>query len=94
MKMNHMQSNSKPAATASMFRRALKRFAHICAAVILLLTTIVPVVAAPNTYHWGNLVSKIAGMERSVARIARLRSASKGAGSNIKWTYAPSVWST
>ena len=70
MKMNHMQSHSKPTPTGSLSRRALKRFAHICAAVILLLTTIVPVVAAPNTYHWGNLVSKIAGMDLTTVNVA------------------------
>jgi glucose/arabinose dehydrogenase len=36
--MNHMQSNSKPTATAPKFRSALKRFACICAAGTLLFT--------------------------------------------------------
>src|SRR5437660_11167523 len=62
MKMNHMQSNSKPTATASMFRRALKRFAYICAAGTLLLTATSSWAAgANNAYHWTNLVSDIAG---------------------------------
>src|SRR5436190_12400486 len=39
MKMNHMQSNSNPTATESMFGRALKRFACICAAGTLLFTS-------------------------------------------------------
>ncbi len=63
MKMNHMQSNSKPTATASMFRRALKRFAYICAAGTLLLTATSSWAAADtNAYHWTNLVSDIAGV--------------------------------
>src|SRR5439155_13256905 len=63
MKMNHMQSNSKPTATASMFRRALKRFAYICAAGTLLLTATSSWAAGGNNaYHWTNLVSDIAGV--------------------------------
>src|SRR5438552_7990581 len=63
MKMNHMQSNSKPTATASMFRRALKRFAYICAAGTLLLTATSSWAAGSNNaYHWTNLVSDIAGV--------------------------------
>src|SRR2546430_5655992 len=63
MKMNHMQSNSKPTATASMFGRALKRFAYICAAGTLLLTATSSWAAADtNAYHWTNLVSDIAGV--------------------------------
>ncbi len=38
MKMNHMQSHSKPTSTESLFRRALKRFACIGAAGTLLFT--------------------------------------------------------
>jgi len=38
MKTNHMQSKSKPTATESMFRRALKRSACICTGGILLFT--------------------------------------------------------
>jgi glucose/arabinose dehydrogenase len=38
MKTNHTQSNSKPTATESMFRRALKRYACICTAGTLLFT--------------------------------------------------------
>ena len=68
--MNHIQSHSKPRPTESLFRRALKRFAHICAAAILLLTTIVPVVAAPSTYHWANLVSQIAGVALATVNVA------------------------
>src|SRR5437879_4131234 len=63
IKMNHIQSNSKPTATASMFRRALKRFAYICAAGTLLLTATSSWAAgANNAYHWTNLVSDIAGV--------------------------------
>jgi hypothetical protein len=51
MKMNHMQSHSKPTATESLFRKALKRFAYICAAVTLLLTATAPLVAAPNAFR-------------------------------------------
>src|SRR5713101_3481964 len=61
MKMNHMQLNSKPTATASMFRRALKRFAYICAAGTLLLTA-TSAWAGINAYHWTNLVSDIPGV--------------------------------
>src|SRR2546430_13928074 len=61
MKMNHIQSNSKATATASMFRRALKRFAYICAAGTLLLTA-TSSWAGTNAYHWTNLVSDIAGV--------------------------------
>src|SRR5438093_1413450 len=59
MKMNHMQSNSKPIATESIFRRALKRFACICAAGTLLLTATSSWAAG---YHWTNLVSDIPGV--------------------------------
>src|SRR5438093_4354466 len=59
MKMNHMQSNSKPTGTASMFRRALKRFTYICAAGTLLLTATFS--WAASGYHWTNLVSDIPG---------------------------------
>jgi hypothetical protein len=38
MKMNHMQSHSKPTLTEPLFRRPLKRFACICAAGTLLFT--------------------------------------------------------
>src|SRR6266496_2950462 len=63
IKMNHMQSNSQPMATASMFRRALKRFAYICAAGTLLLTATSSWAAGSNNaYHWTNLVSDIAGV--------------------------------
>ena len=63
MKMNHMQSNSKPTAISSMFRRALKGFAYICAAGTLLLTATSSWAAgANNAYHWTNLVSDIAGV--------------------------------
>src|SRR5437667_1542326 len=63
MKMNHMQSNSKPTATASMLRRALKRFAYICAAGTLLLTATSSWAAGShNAYHWTNLVSDIPGV--------------------------------
>jgi hypothetical protein len=58
MKMNHMQSSSKLTATESLFRRAVKRFAYICAAGTLLLTA-TSVWAAG--YHWTNLVSDIPG---------------------------------
>src|SRR5437867_312572 len=67
MKMNHMQSNSKPTATASMFGRALKRFAYICAAGTLLLTATSSWAAgATNAYHWTNLVSNIASLVGTV----------------------------
>src|SRR5437867_7500286 len=67
MKMNHMQSNSKPTATASMFRRALKRFAYVCAAGTLLLTATSSWAAgATNAYHWTNLVSNIASLVGTV----------------------------
>jgi uncharacterized protein (TIGR03118 family) len=59
MKMNYMQSNSKPTATESVFRRALKRFACICAAGTLLLTATSSWAAG---YHWTNLVSDIPGV--------------------------------
>jgi glucose/arabinose dehydrogenase len=62
MKMNHMQSNSKPTATASMFRGALKHFACICGAGTLLLTAIAPLAAGQNAYHRTDLVSDIAGV--------------------------------
>jgi len=51
MKMNHMQSNSKPTATASMFRRALKRFAYISAAGTLLLTATASWAAGGNNAY-------------------------------------------
>jgi len=59
MKMNHMQSNSKPTATESLFRGAWKRFAYICAAGTLLLTATSSWAAG---YHWTNLVSDIPGV--------------------------------
>src|SRR5439155_9104554 len=63
MKMNHMQPNSKPAATASMFGRALKRFAYICAVGTLLLAATSSWAAGDtNAYHWTKLVSDIAGV--------------------------------
>ena len=66
MKINHMQSNSKSTATASMFGRALKRFACISAAGTLILTAITPLAAAPKGYHWTNLVSDIPGVAQNV----------------------------
>src|SRR5213592_1157020 len=59
MKMNHMQSNSKPTATDSLFRRAVKRFTYICVAGTLLLTASSAWAAG---YHWTNLVSDIPGL--------------------------------
>jgi len=59
MKMNHMQSNSKPTATESLFRSAWKRLAYICAAGTLLLTATSSWAAG---YHWTNLVSDIPGV--------------------------------
>jgi glucose/arabinose dehydrogenase len=64
--MNHMQPDSKPTS----FRGALKRFAPICAVVTLLLTAIVPVMAAPNAYHWANLISNITGVAVTTANVA------------------------
>jgi uncharacterized protein (TIGR03118 family) len=65
MKMNHMQSNSKSTATASMFRRGLKRFACIGAAGTLLLTATSSWAAGGNNaYHWTNLVSDIPGVAK------------------------------
>src|SRR2546422_9268563 len=62
MKINHMQSNSKSTATASMFRRALKRFAYISAAgALLLAATSSWAAGGNNAYHWTNLVSHIPG---------------------------------
>ncbi len=61
MKMNHMQSNSKPTATKSLFRGALKRFACICAAGTLLLTA-TSSWADVAGYHSTNLVSDIPGV--------------------------------
>ena len=61
MKMNHMQSNSKPTATACMLSRALKRFAYICAAGTLLLTA-TSSWAAVAGYQSTNLVSDIPGV--------------------------------
>jgi uncharacterized protein (TIGR03118 family) len=66
MKIKHMQSNSKSTATASMFRRAWKRFACISAAGTLILTAIAPLAAAPKGYHWTNLVSDIPGVALNV----------------------------
>jgi uncharacterized protein (TIGR03118 family) len=60
MKMNHMQSISKPTATESMFRRAMKRFAYVCAAGTLFLTATSS--WAANGYSWTNLVSDIPGV--------------------------------
>src|SRR5436309_5445207 len=59
MKMNHTQSNSKPTATDSLFRRAVKRFTYICVAGTLLLTASSAWAAG---YHWTNLVSDIPGL--------------------------------
>jgi uncharacterized protein (TIGR03118 family) len=65
MKINHIQSNSKSTATASLFRRALKRFACISAAGTLLLTATSSWAAGGNNaYHWTNLVSDIPGVAK------------------------------
>src|SRR5438034_11494564 len=67
MKINHMQSNSKSTATASMFRRALKRFAYICAAgTLLLAATSSWAAGGNNAYYWTNLVSQTAGVVGTV----------------------------
>jgi uncharacterized protein (TIGR03118 family) len=67
MKINHMQSNTKSTATASMFRRALKCFACMSAAGTLLLTATSSWAAGgPNAYHWTNLVSDIPGVAENV----------------------------
>jgi uncharacterized protein (TIGR03118 family) len=62
MKMNHMQSNSKPTATASMLSRPLKRFAYICAAGTLLLTATSSWAGVVAGYEPTNLVSDIPGV--------------------------------
>lgn len=62
MKMNHMQSNSKPTATKSIFRGALKRFAYICAAGTLLLTATSSWAGVVAGYDPTNLVSDIPGL--------------------------------
>ena len=71
--MSHMQLNSKPTATESLFCKAMKRFACICAAGTLLLTAIAPLVAAPKPYQWTNLVSDIAGVALTNSAISRKR---------------------
>ena len=68
--MNHVQSHSKPTATESLFCKAMKRFACICAAGTLLLTAIAPLVAAPKAYQWTNLVSDIAGVALTTVNVA------------------------
>jgi glucose/arabinose dehydrogenase len=70
MKMNHVQSHSKPTATESLFCKPMKRFACICAAGTLLLTAIAPLVAAPKAYQWTNLVSDIAGLALTTVNVA------------------------
>src|ERR1700741_4231079 len=70
VKMNHMQIHSKPTATESLFRRALKRFAHFCSVVTLLFTAIAPAVAAPNAYQSANFVSDIAGVDPATVNVA------------------------
>jgi uncharacterized protein (TIGR03118 family) len=64
MKINHTQSNSKSTVAASMFRRALKRFACISAVGTLLLTATSSWAAGGNAYHWTNLVSDIPGVAK------------------------------
>src|SRR5436190_2216654 len=67
MKMNHMQSNSKPTATESVLRRVLKRFAYICAAGTLLAGHSAQaanweVVASPNAGRQANSLSSVAAV--------------------------------
>ena len=57
--MNHIQSNSKPTATDSLFLRAVKRFTCICAAGTLLLTATSGWAAG---YSSTNLVSDVPGV--------------------------------
>ncbi|HEU0208049.1 MAG TPA: PQQ-dependent sugar dehydrogenase [Candidatus Udaeobacter sp.] len=67
---NHMQSQSKTAATESPLPGALRRLARTCAVTTLLLTSIAPLMAAQSTYHWANLLSNVMAVTVPTANVA------------------------